>query len=150
MVWSGSGNCFACGRWAAPTKVRVETKTVEVVKEVEKSKTDEQKHEKVVKHEIDKPDGTKDITTTTTENDEDKTQTDTSTSQQKETDASKEIDRSTSKVTVAAIGAVNLGSLTSSPISYGLSISKPVLGPFTLQAFGLSNATVGMGIGLTF
>jgi hypothetical protein len=136
---------FAIGRWAAPEKVKIEKQVVTREKQVYTKDKDD--HKKTTTTEVDKPDGTKTITTVITDDNSTKS-TDTTDTATKETDT-KEVTRGTSKVTLSALGGAHLG-LGSQPTVYGGMISKPVLGPITISAWGLSNATIGMGIGLSF
>lgn len=138
---------FAVGRWAAPTKIV--TKTIEVEKKVivKDDKKDTRKHRSKKTVVVVTPDGTK--TTTIVDN------TDTDTKQEnkdkttddikKDSETTKEY--SSSKVTVSALGALNLK--TGLP-AYGAAVSKPILGPLTIGAFGLTDTTFGVSVGLTF
>ena len=142
---------IAVGRWSLPATVKTEIKTVTVEKLVENKETnkDTEKHKKVVVHEVDKPTGEKDITTTTTDDDKEKTVTDDAktTDVAKTTDNLKEVTRSQDKVTLSMLGGYDL---YHSQFVYGASVSKPILGPITLGAWGLNNGTVGASLGLTF
>jgi hypothetical protein len=137
---------FAVGRWAAPEKVRIETKVVEVEKKVEDTKKDVVKHKET--HTVKKPDGTEETTTTEdTTTKSDKHDTDSTTT---ETDTTKEVTRGSSKVTVLALAGLPVSFNTAVVPIYGVSVSKPILGPITIGAWGLSNSTAGFSIGLTF
>jgi hypothetical protein len=126
---------FSAGRWLAPEKVRTEIKVVEVIKQ------DQKEHTKTIIHEVDRPDGTKEITT------EIVVDTHTTTDTTVHSDQTTETTRGTSKVTVAALGGIRLSDPT--PL-YGVSVSKPILGPITIGVWGLSNGTLGASVGLTF
>ena len=144
---------YVMGRYATPPKVVTVTKIVTVEKKVDTSTVDDkkQRHKKVTITEIVKPDGTKEVTTVITddtESDNKKNTTDTTDISKSETDK-KEVTNSASRVTISALGGASL-SFGSNPLIYGASISKPVLGPLTLGVWGLSNATGGLSIGLTF
>ena len=132
---------FAAGRWAAPEKVRTETKIVEVEKKT--SKKDE--HRETTTTDVVKPDGTHTSTTTVVEDNHEGTTSDTSLT---EVDK-KEVTRGTSKVTISALAGIRPFDLTTPPV-YGASITKPILGPLAVGAFFLTNGTVGASIGLTF
>lgn len=150
----------AFGRFTTPEKVRVETKTVtvEVEKKQEQQKTntdtDRDRHRETTTTEITKPDGTREVVTHTT----DDTKTDRHTDQVKNTDTEstknesastmKEVTRGSSPVTVSALLGVKLS--LSSPVVYGAAVSRPILGPVTVGAFGMSDATLGVSLGLTF
>ncbi len=139
---------FAAGRWAAPEKVRIETKTVEVEKT--KTDTDRDKHKSTTVTETTKPDGTKTTVTQTTE--DTKTDRKTVTVDDKTSDTVKEATRGTSKVTVAGLMGVRLDQLgkAATPFVYGLSVSKPIIGPIAVELWGLSDLSTGVGLGFTF
>lgn len=135
---------FAFGRYSAPEKIKIETKTVTV--EIEKVKTDENTDNSKTVTEIIRPDHTI-IKRTRYDKKTDKT-TQTITEDRKEVQESKEITKG-SKVTIAALGSLNLTHLTSG-ITYGASISKAILGPITLGLWGLTDSTIGVSCGLEF
>ena len=135
---------FAVGRWSAPEKVKIQTVTVEKKTDDKKVNTDDNKVTTIT--ETDKPDGTK--TKVTVISDKKDTQVvDKKTDDLTQT-VTKEVDRSTSKVTISALAALNVSKL-GVPI-YGASVTKPILGPITVGAFGLQNGTVGVSLGLSF
>lgn len=135
---------FAVGRWSAPEKVKIQTVTVEKKTEDKQVAIDDHKLTTIT--ETDKPDGTKVKTTVISDN------KDTKVDDKKTDDLSqtttKETEKSSSKVTISLLGAVDLSDPTSP--TYGLSITRPILGPITLGIFGLQDKVVGMSIGLTF
>lgn len=135
---------FAAGRYTTPEKVKTETKIVEVEKKTKKVDTKE--HKKTVIRWVTNPDGTK----TKTEVITDDRDSNTSETDQIERDSSKttEITRSSSKVTVSALVGMSI-SAPGVPI-YGVSVTKPILGPITVGFFGLTNKTGGLSLGLTF
>jgi hypothetical protein len=135
---------FAAGRWSAPEKIKIQTIEVEKKTDDKKVVTDDKKRTTIV--EVDKPDGTKVKTTVIADvsdikaydkitDDVTKTQT-------------KEIDKSSSKVTISLLVAINL----TGPYlpTYGVAITKPILGPITVGLFGLQDRTIGASVGLTF
>lgn len=139
---------YAFGRWSAPEKVKIETKIVEVEKKVKHEDKKSEKHKKTTIVEITLPDGSKQKTTTITDDTETESKTkETDTAKRSETDT-KEVTRSSSKVTVSALAGafVNKFGL---PV-YGVAVSKPVLGPITVGAFGFQNGMGGLSVGLTF
>lgn len=137
---------FAGGRWLAPEKVRVETKTVEVEKKIDKIDKTTDKHKEAVIVEVVKPDGTKETTTKTVEDVKVKIDTKEVVLDTVTTDKTKEVAGSSAKVTIAAMGGLTRDF---SPV-YGAAVSKPILGPVTVGAWGLSNLTFGASVGLTF
>lgn len=134
---------FAAGRYSVPEKVKIETKIVEVEKKVVEDKKATHKTTKIIT--IQKPDGTKETDETDVEDTktDDKTHDDTKT----DSDVVKEVIKGSDKVTISALLGVDLRLGT--PI-YGGAITKPILGPITLGIFGLSNASIGGSVGLTF
>jgi len=135
---------YAFGRWSAPEKI-VE-KRVEVVRVDKSVDTNKDQRKEVVKHTVTKPDGTTETTETTVTDTKKKTEVTVST--EKNVSTEKTVTFSTSKVTIMALVGSEL-SLPLVPI-YGLSITKPVLGPVTAGAWGFSNRTFGVSVGLTF
>lgn len=139
---------FAFGRYSAPDKVKIETKYVEVEKKSEKTDTDRDKHKETTTTVVKAKDGS---TTTTTKVVED-TKTDRKTSEHDDTSVSqstsKEITKG-SKVTVSALAGINLSDLTGGP-DFGMSVSRPILGPITVGVFGFKSGVVGSSLGLTF
>lgn len=144
---------FAFGRYSAPEKVRIETKIVEVEKkkEVVVGSKDRNKKKTVTVTEITRPDGTHEKTTVTVE----ETQTEVK-ERRKETSGTTTTTDSTNETTykaaqthlVVLVGG-NVADLTSGPV-YGVAVSRNVLGPITLGAFGLTNKSLGVSLGLTF
>lgn len=138
---------FAFGRYLTPTKT--ETKIVTITKEVESKQTDKDTndHKKTVIHEIVKPSGEKDTTTTIT----DDRSSDTKIDDNKTTDVTKindkTVTRGDSKVTISALGGY---SFDSRRVEYGASVTKPVLGPITLGIYGLTAPEFGVSLGLQF
>lgn len=135
---------FSFGRYSAPEKIKIETKTVTV--EVEKVKTNENTDNSKTVTEIIRPDHTI-IKRTRYDKKTDKI-TQTITESRKEVQESKEITKG-SKVTIAALGSLNLTHLTSG-ITYGLSASKPFLGPITMGIFGFTDSSFGLSMGVEF
>lgn len=127
-------SAYALGRYTAPEVVKEIIHTIVIEKEI----VDKHKETEIIEH----PDGSKE-----TKIIEDYHKT---TDKSADSESSKESIRSASKVTVAALyGAQASLSATFTPV-YGLSISKPILGPFTVGAFGFSSGVVGLSVGLTF
>ncbi len=139
----GLTTAFAFGRYSVPEKIKIETKVVEVEKKVVTVVRDKHKNTKIV--DVVKPDGSKETTTTVIED----TVTDRKSKETGTTNAasSSETTKGDSKVTISALGGYDLNS---SKLVYGLSLTKPILGPIALGVFGLSNKTLGFSLGLTF
>lgn len=139
---------FASGRWLSPTKVVTEVKTVEVEKKSTQTNVDENKHKKTETKEVVKPDGTKETTTTIVEDDSNKTHTSEKNIASSKTDTTKEVSRSTSRLTLSALGGVKLPGTPE--VVYGGMIQRDVLGPVGIGVWGLNNGTVGATVGLSF
>lgn len=153
-----SAALVAVGRYTTPEKVKIETKTVTVEKVVYKDKEDdkEKKHEHTVVKEDKKPDGEVLTTTDTTydDNKEDKKTDDTITNTSTTQDNIKEVTRGSAPVTISALGGVYINGIT--PV-YGLSVTKPILGPLTVGIWGITSTnpsvvgpSCGLSVGLTF
>lgn len=133
---------FAVGRFTTPEKVKIETKVVTV--EVKVKEKDKHKETKIV--EVTKPDGTKEKTKTIIE--------DTKTNIVKESSQSAETKTerigSTQRTTISGLIGIDFNNLSRSPVVYGGSVSRPIIGPVTLGAWGLSNLTFGASVGVQF
>lgn len=144
---------FAAGRWSAPEKIKTETKIVEVEKKVSVSDKDkkEKRHKKTEKKEVTKPDGTKEVITIITD---DKTseqsykETQVS-SNEKTTDEKKEVTKSSSRTHLSALAGIDV-TKPSKGLTYGLHVSREILGPISIGIFGFTNGTAGCSIGLSF
>lgn len=145
---------FAFGRWSAPEKVKIETKTVEVEKKTEhtQSDTDRNRKRETTKTEVTRPDGTVEKTEKTVDTTETHKETDRKdvTSTETTTEASKEVTAGTAKVTVAAMAGIDLAPGTRPPVMYGAMVSKPILGPITVGVWYLTAPAIGATVGLTF
>lgn len=135
----------AIGRYSAPEKVRVETKTVTVEKKVESVDKEHELHKKTTITETQKPDGTKETKTVITY--DSNTHVDGTTIDDKNTTltSSKEVTKSSSNLNVYGL----VGTDFKTPV-YGGHISREVIGPISLGAWALTNRTVGFSLGLRF
>jgi hypothetical protein len=143
-------SAFATGRWLAPNKTVVVTKTVTVDTKKDETKTDAKKNTKTVKTETDKPDGTKVITTVTTTNSDTQSASNSTEKEKVDAETSKTTSRSTSHLILSGMVGIPVsfgGAVT--PI-YGGQIYKEVLGPVGIGAWYLSNNNAGMSVGLSF
>lgn len=152
---------FALGRYMTPEKIKIETKTVYQEK-TDKSKEEElnknvnkDKNTVTTKTELTKPDGTKIVKTVTKEAETTSKTTNktTLTKEQSEkmlTEETEElVEMGRNRVTISALGGVDFKNLTDKPV-LGCHVSKPILGPITIGAWGLSSAVGGMSLGLQF
>lgn len=135
---------FAVGRFTTPVKVKTETKIVEVDSSKKTSKDDE--HKKTTITETDNKDGSKTITTVVT--DDRSTNTSEVDNTNKSSDTLKEVTRGSSQVTISILGGTNV--TNPAALDYGLSATKPILGPITVGLFGFRSGLVGGSVGLTF
>lgn len=127
---------FAFGRWSAPEYVKTDKETTE--------NSDTTKKKKKTTTEKENPDGSKEKTVTEEE--------ETSKSKSKTDAESEEVRAGSSKVTISVLAGTSVfdDSSIGSNIRYGVSISRPILGPITVGAFYLTPGIVGASIGLTF
>jgi len=141
-----AGACITYG--LTPVKIKTEVKTVEIEKKIDEIDTKRDKRQKVVITEVEKPDGTKEKTTTISTD----TQTDQKRTDQDQTAvtqvSSKTETRGGDKFTVTFLAGDNVGSPFS--IVYGGAVTKPILGPITVGFWGLTDKTGGVSLGLTF
>lgn len=110
----------------------IQTKVVETTKEV--VKTDIQ----TVTRTVTLPNGAIDTTTTTTDH-----------SQRIQQDTKQTLVAKSSTINVSALAANDFSRGLISP-TYGISISKEIVGPITIGLFGLTNSTVGLSLGINF
>jgi hypothetical protein len=133
---------FVAGRWMAPEKIRIVTHTVEV----EKKTADVAEHKQTVTVVVVKPDGTNQSTTTVTDDTHvvaaDDTDTTTKTTETK-------TEGSTSKVTVGVLAIVKPFGSPQPPV-YGITVSRPILGPLTIGIQALTTGSIGGMVGVTF
>ncbi len=115
----------AVGRYTAPVKVKVETKTVTVV----------QRRKDVVKTEIVKPDGTRETVTKSV----------TDTNKNVLVDQKSETTKDSQHVNVYLLG----GGKNQAPV-FGGHVSAEVLGPLSIGLFGLSDGAFGASLGMRF
>lgn len=142
---------FAFGRYTVPEHIKIETKVVEVERKKESIDKDvnQNKRKETTITETVKPDGTKEVTTKIIEDTvkEDKSKVAKVEADTKKEDTVKDIKKESGRVDISALAGYdfNKGQMT-----YGASVSRPILGPITLGAWGLVNGTVGMSAGLQF
>lgn len=134
---------FAFGRWSAPDKI----KTVEVEKQTsaKDSEADRNKHKDTTVTEKVNSDGSKETTTHTVEDTEATKKT--SESSISESTREKDVEKTSSKVTISVLAGT---SLMSPQITYGASVYRPVLGPIGIGVWGLQSGTFGASIGISF
>lgn len=143
IVIAYTATAVAMGRYLTPEKIKIETKIVEVEKKtVDKN---DNKHKHTVITEIDNKDGSKETKTDIVYTDEKTTAV--TDDVNKTTDTVKEITKGSDKVTISALGGFDFNTLK--PV-YGASVSKPLLGPIAIGAWGVSSGQVGISIGLQF
>jgi hypothetical protein len=132
---------FAAGRYSAtppPSSVKETTKTDTTVNEATNT------HTKTTVTETKKPDGT-DVTVTVT----DQVANNIINEKQNSNSSLQQTVSSKSKFNISVLGANDFSRGLMIP-TYGLSVSKEIVGPVTVGAFGLMNGTVGISVGLDF
>lgn len=135
---------FAFGRYSAPERVRIETKTVTVEVEKKTQNTDIKQNTKTTT--VIKPDGTKIIDTTTISDTDTKTKTDID--QTTSTDTTKETDKSSSKLIIEGLASTTI--TNPSGITFGGHISNNLIGPVRIGVFGFTDGKVGISLGFQF
>lgn len=144
---------FAVGRYTVPTKIKIETKIVEVIKEVKVKDTSEtKKKDKIYTKIVDtKPDGSKTETTVIAEKDASVTKTDTKVDldDNKTADKIKEVVKDSGHLNLSFLAGVDVAH-PGNGLLYGGHIIRDIIGPINIGIWGLTNGTAGCSIGLTF
>ncbi len=137
---------YGFGRYAQPAKVVTETKVVEVEKKTTETEAERNRHKTTVTHEVTKPDGSQEKTTTTEESTETVKKGSSTSDTATETAFRSE---TTYKDSINLSLLAGAGSL-SGPIVYGGAATKRIIGPITGGAWALTSGVVGVSIGLSF
>lgn len=132
---------FMIGRFSAPEKIKIETKTITV--EVEKIAEAKSVDTSVITTSIQRPDGTKIARQRNVNKKEVRVEHEATNSGM--VSITKEVTNRRG-VVVSIIGGIDLLALPK--ISYGASVAKPVLGPLNLGVWYLTNSTFGVSIGV--
>lgn len=145
----GAAALFALGRYTCPEKIRIETKIVTVEKEVEKKDTEANKHKVTVI--IKKADGSSETTITddVSKNTQESSETDVTQTKDKISETTRSSGRTTFSILAGAQPHLFQG-ISLGPIVYGASVNKDILGPINVGAWGLSDYTFGVSLGLSF
>lgn len=144
---------YAFGRYSAPTKEKIVTKTVEVEKKSDQTQTDAERNHRreTTTTKETHPDGT--TTETTHSVDEAETHKETNKSSTdvitKSATEDKEITRDAAKVTISALAGLKVTDLTSPPV-YGAQVYRPILGPIGVGVGAFTSGLVLFSIGLSF
>lgn len=120
---------FATGRFTAPERVKVETRTVEVEKIKEQVRTVT----------VTKPDGSSTTTTVIDRNID----------RNSDSSTIKETDNKKSSLSINALAGLDITNPTKGYV-FGAHVSKRLLGPIEFGVFGLTNGTAGISAGLRF
>lgn len=128
-----------------PTKTKVETNET---KEEQSQKETEVKTRKETKT-VDRvnPDGSRETTTVVVESNDVTTAEHFQGTVQRHTES--ETSRDSSKVTISALVGAKISYPLGTP-TYGVHVSRPLLGPITVGLWGMSDVTGGVSIGLQF
>lgn len=132
---------YLAGRYTAP----MSTKTDITQNEKSKTKEEESTEKRTIKKEIVHPDGTKETVII----DEDIKKKKETEETKKETKIVKEETRAGSRTTLSALAGtkVKLGALE--PV-YGGMVTRDIIGPIHVGAFGLSSGVGGIAVGVSF
>lgn len=145
---------FAFGRYTTPTKIKIETKTVEVIKTVTVKQTAKRKrvHKHTVVTETTRPDGTVEKRTEVVfDSDFNKDTTNhVAVDQSKKSDTKSETTRVGSRLNISLLAGAPVSWQGLGNFTYGVHVSRDIIGPFSLGAFGFSTGLVGISAGLTF
>ncbi len=142
----------AIGRFTAPTKVKIETKTVEVIKEVKVSNEMKVKNKKKTVTTVTdtKPDGSKHETTTVTEgvvSSTNETVNDTKDGSISTT-TSKEVTKASGRTNLSLLGGVSRDNSGLLSPTYGVGVMRNILGPITIGVWGLTTGVLGASVGI--
>lgn len=150
----------AIGRYEAPdkivTKIVTQTVTQTVTKEVVKRDTEIKKNTVTTITETVAPDGTKTKTTVIANKDDINTDmnknVDTNTNTKTQTTETQTVTNEKRQWIVSALVSPSHSdkNILGSSLSYGASVQKQIIGPFYGGAFGLTNQTYGVSLGVTF
>lgn len=139
---------FAAGRYGTPERVRTEIKYVEVEKKTEDKTVDADKHKETKTTVVTKPDGSKESTTVVTEDSSSKTNDHKTDESSRTKDQTKEIIYAQKRLSISAlVGANSL--FPPAPIIYGGHVTYSLFGPINIGAWGLSNLTFGISLGVS-
>lgn len=138
---------FAAGHFSAPERIKIETKIVEVEKKVTSKDDKKNTHKTTTTTTTTDSNGIKKTTTVVTEDTASDNKTNINDTIHVAADAQKSVDRGGSSVTVSALGGIDF---TNGHYVFGAAVTRPIIGPLTLGAWGLTNATGGVSVGLTF
>ncbi len=144
---------FAFGRYSVPISVKTTDKITQSDTKTDTKSTDDNtnKDTKTITTDITAPDGTKTHTVTQEQDinhDRKTSQVDVDSRRQTEAKSS-EVTRSGARTNVAALGMAK-ASFSSLTPDYGVLVSRDVLGPINVGAFGFKSGNVGIAIGLSF
>lgn len=139
---------FALGRYTTPTKTVIQTKIVYQDVKTDDKTTNDNHHKKTTTTEVDKPDGTKTTTTVITDDDQTNVVDKSTDTVNQTTEKTKTVTSGSDKTTVLVLGSTLLNNPTS--IDYGLSVSKPILGPISIGISAYQSSRISVGLGLTF
>lgn len=134
---------YAFGYYFAPYKTKTVTITVE--KKTTDEETQKQKHKKTTITETTAPDGSKTKTTQIT--DDEGSKTDIAQIDDVSKSETREVTKSSRTVNLSFMAGIPLSFGAITPV-YGGAATTSLIGPITIGAWGLSNATIGMSLGL--
>ena len=139
---------YAFGYYEAPYKVKTITKTVEVEKKTDQTQTDTNRHKDTLTTITEKPDGTKETVTHTVDDVNRDTASKATDNITKSETKEKEVTKSSGHLTLSALAGVN--PFTPSLPTYGVHVTRDIIGPVNIGVWGLTDKTIGASVGLTF
>lgn len=143
---------FAAGRYSVPINVKTDTTASSKETEKKSENTNTQKHTKTTIVDTTNPDGSKSHTVTKeTELNNEKKTTETSANTRSET-SSKEVARAGSRLNISALAGSKISSISTSglELDYGAMVSRDLIGPISVGAFGFKSGVAGVAVGITF
>lgn len=138
---------FAVGRYTVPTKVVTETKVVEVEKKTVEEDKNQNKQKRTTITVQKKPSGEETTTTTIDESVNTDRQTKVVATDKTASDTKKEVVSQAGGTTISAMAGLDLRNAST---IYGAHVNTQIIGPINAGAFGLSNGSCGLTLGLRF
>lgn len=140
---------FAIGRYSSPSKI-VETEKLTTNTDSTTDINKDTHRNKITKTTIVKnKDGSETITKISKDVADTNTISKNNTVSSSAKETTKETTYSKGSLNLSALAAKNVHSLTSE-LKYGGMVSRNILGPITMGAFGLTDGTIGVSMGLSF
>jgi uncharacterized protein YqgV (UPF0045/DUF77 family) len=143
------GLAFGLGYYVTPTKTTIKTEIKEVIKEVEKKHTDQQNDVVTVEVETRYPDGTVKIERKIVDKGHIVIDDTRKKDQTTDTSTTTVVERGQASWNIAALTNVDLSDRKFGT-KYGLHVQRRIIGPVQVGAFGMTDGTGGVSIGISF